>query len=225
MKFYKNFSLLIIIALFSYQASAQTNISLDNFSGIDFRAAGNVFLKKGNENSISIKNMKNITAEDFDIEVKKGKLIIQKQNKKDGSADFYITYTSLNRVVFSGAGNLESQNTIKNNTFEIVFSGAGNMDLDLKVDELEAILSGAGNMNLRGNATSAKLIMSGAGNLEAEDLVCQEATSILNGMGNLKVNASKSLEAIVSGIGDIYYKGNPTSTHFKTTGQGKIKKM
>ena len=102
--------------------------------------------------------------------------------------------------------------------------GAGNVTIDgVHEDSFSASLSGAGNMKASGQAKEVDLALSGAGNLNCFDLRGEDTHVDLSGAGNADVYASKSLEANMSGVGNLSYKGHPATVDKNKRGVGSIR--
>lgn len=54
-------------------------------------------------------------------------------------------------------------------------------------------------------------------------LVCCTCVVTISGTGNVKVNASEQLDAVVSGVGTVTYAGNPPIVHSTISGVGAIR--
>jgi hypothetical protein len=62
----------------------------------------------------------------------------------------------------------------------------------------------------------------GTGDVRLDTLTAQDAFATVSGSGRIKVNASRRLDATVSGIGSIVYTGAPTDLTKNVTGTGAI---
>ena len=98
--------------------------------------------------------------------------------------------------------------------------------IDVYLPELENItLKGAGNIKIdAGNASTLSLILSGAGNIEAKNYEVKNVNAILSGTGDIERWVTGNLSGNISGVGNIYYKGNPAKK-VKITGVGNIKSL
>jgi hypothetical protein len=59
-------------------------------------------------------------------------------------------------------------------------------------------------------------VLAGAGTLGLHDLVATDRTAQLQGTGTIRVYATSTLEAILTGAGTILYRGDPVVTTHKT---------
>ena len=66
--------------------------------------------------------------------------------------------------------------------------------------------------------------MSGTGNLQAFKLITENTTITSSGVGKAEIYASNSIEATLSGMGNLHYKGDPKDVDTKISGFGNIQK-
>jgi hypothetical protein len=102
-------------------------------------------------------------------------------------------------------------------------SGAGGATLSHVTGDSFAIeCSGAGTVKADGNVRSLELDVSGVGSIDAQRLVAQSAEANVSGVGSLKVYASDSLVAILSGVGSLTYFGHPRNVTRHSSGIGSV---
>jgi hypothetical protein len=110
-----------------------------------------------------------------------------------------------------GSGNFTAQGTVTADNIGLYINGSGNITLPaLNSNNIDCKIAGSGDVNLKGGTgKSASYNISGSGNIYAIDMPCQDASIRVSGSGNVSVNAANSLKIVVSGSGDVRYKGNP----------------
>jgi hypothetical protein len=88
---------------------------------------------------------------------------------------------------------------------------ATELTFDIYIPELKSIsLNGAGNYKINnGNTVELDYSISGAGNIDAQDFQVQNITISHSGVGNAKIWATNTLSGTLSGVGNVFYKGNP----------------
>ena len=137
---------------------------------------------------------------------------------------YYLTVKDLNSISISGAGKIQSNN-FKTNTLDIILSGSGEGNLaGLNVKKLTVNMSGAGKLIVAGKATEQTVTISGAGDYQAKELESKTATITIDGASNSIVNVTNVLNAIINGVGNIEYTGNP-KVNKQVTGGGNIQKI
>ncbi|MFQ5563738.1 MAG: head GIN domain-containing protein [Parvularculaceae bacterium] len=76
-------------------------------------------------------------------------------------------------------------------------------------ERLTVDLSGVGDVDVSGRCGELDALVSGVGELDASDLECRHVTVRVSGVGEAEVYASESVDAVVSGMGDITVYGSP----------------
>jgi len=151
-----------------------------------------------------------VTADDnlvalFTSEVKDGTLhlSVAKDKSVSGKRPLYkITVNDLQQLGVSGAGIVDA-------------SGLDGEGLAMSV-------AGSGEINAAGRIEDLTISISGSGSCNAAGLKARRAKVAVRGSGDLTVNASDELEAIVSGSGSVWYVGSPKITS-SLSGSGEIK--
>jgi len=103
-------------------------------------------------------------------------------------------------------------------------SGVG----DLKVtgvanDSLTLRLSGVGGVKVAGSTGTLRVEASGTGDVSAKDLTARTSTVVASGVGDTHVTASQSVDATLSGVGDISIYGHPSQVRKSRSGVGAIR--
>ena len=202
----------------------QTEIrALPDFNSVDMTTAGKVFISTGAEQQVSVTVDDNI-AEYITTTVRNGKLYIG--TKPDMSLSnmnltVNLTMTDLNELVASSAGSIIGKNRFEAQDIRLILSSAGNIWLELESDCIYSNLSSAGNLFLSGKAREHNIIVSSAGNLYAFDLMTETTKITLSSAGNAEVYVTQLLEATLSSIGSLYYKGHPT-IYKNLSSKGKV---
>ena len=106
----------------------------------------------------------------------------------------------------------------------IELSGAGDIKMDISAPKLTAQISGVGSIYLKGVAVDADFDVSGAGSAHCYGLTADNVSATISGVGSAEVHADKKLEADVSGVGSIHYKGNATDIDQHVSGAGSVSK-
>jgi hypothetical protein len=157
-------------------------------------------------------------------EVNRNTLRISNTKNIEGSdgVTLRISYPELERLEIGGAANISNTGTVEARNLEIEVRGAAVVDLEMEVRKLELELSGASSVNFQGAARQLDADLSGAGNLEAYELRVRDANVSLSGIGSAEVYVTDNLQAKVSGVGGIRYRGNPQNIQRQVSGVGSI---
>jgi hypothetical protein len=95
---------------------------------------------------------------------------------------------------------------------------------NVKTDEFNVEASGAGSLQISGETKTLDVGMSGAGELKARNLHAESVQIKLSGAAHADVYATQSLDASVSGAGNIDYYGDPKNIKEDRSGAGEISK-
>ncbi|HAA10866.1 MAG TPA: hypothetical protein DCE41_03875 [Cytophagales bacterium] len=230
----KHASFLLLMLSFSactgafFDVSGNGNIVSENreiqdFSRIHLKGGYQVLITEGNTPSVEIETDENLM-EYIKTEVKGDRLIIESTSSLYSQSGIVIniTYTSLEAIDVSGAASVENYGTVAGESLDMNISGAAEIDLKVDVMELDINTSGAGSLSLSGEAQDASFSLSGAGNVEAYSLTTTDCKVSVSGVGGAEVYVTGRLDAQVSGVGGISYKGDPEDVSQKVSGIGSI---
>lgn len=197
---------------------------ISDFSGLEIGGNYKLSLEEGNAPSLTIKTDENLL--DFiNVESHNDKLYINNVHtlKSTDGIYIYITYKNLNEISCSGTSFIKNKGSLKTDHLKVDMSGAGAVEMDLEVNNLDVDLSGAGMVKFTGYAENENFDISGAGGLKAFNLKSNNCDISLSGIGGAEVFVTEKLDATISGIGGISYRGQPNIIERHITGLGKIK--
>ncbi|WP_036383416.1 head GIN domain-containing protein [Muricauda sp. MAR_2010_75] len=202
--------------------------SVGNYDGVALAGWFDVDLVDGREGEITLEGESNLL-EYVKTEVKNGTLVIKVErgvNLRPSSwgKGIHITVPieSISEVSLSGSGDIVGKTTIKSNRFSTRIAGSGDISLMVEAQDIEAALSGSGDINLSGKTMDFNVQVSGSGDIKAYDLEAEHVTAAVSGSADIRVTANQSIDARVSGSGDIHYRGNPKKINSKSSGSGDI---
>ena len=196
---------------------------LENFSAIEIEGSYTIELEQG-EPALLIKTDENLLP--FIVtEVKGNTLKLKSKENLKGSDGIVvrISYPELEKLEVGGSANISNMGTLQAEDLDIEVSGAALVDLEVEVKKLSLDLSGASSVSFQGTARQLDADLSGAGNLEAYELRVRDASVNLSGIGSAEVYVTDNLQAKVSGVGSINYKGEPQNIQRQVSGVGSIK--
>jgi len=163
-------------------------------------------------------------------EVNYGKLVLNNNNKcnwlRDLDNKFTVTITVKDLVAIEnfGAGNINFQDTLHTNVFQIDNrEGSGNLNLILDCNEAYLKThTGPADIIASGKVNYCYVYCAGNGyfrgrQLESKDVYVQSVST-----GNCYVNASNSLTVRIEYDGDVYYTGNPATIESVISGNGQL---
>ena len=203
--------------------------SVGPYDGVALSGSFDVELVAGTEGSLTLKGDDNIL-EHLETEVKNGTLHIKPEKGynlepsswKDGGILITVPVESIDEVSLSGSGDIVGKTRLKSESLRASMSGSGDISLEVEAGQVVVALSGSGDIALSGTAGRAEIRVSGSGDVKAYELQAREVEAVVAGSADIRVTATESLTARVSGSGDIHYRGNPAKLDAKTSGSGDI---
>ena len=92
----------------------------------------------------------------------------------------------------------------------------------IKASDFELNYEGVGAVKVEGKVTNLILNAKGVGRVDAKSLKSQIANVLVNGIGEVSVHASDTLNANLNGIGSMTYYGNPAHVNKVVSGLGNV---
>lgn len=203
--------------------------TVSNFKNVLVSGGMDVFIAQGDVKPVKIETDDNLLqyveviqqGDDLVIREKKG-FNLDPSNK----IKVYVTAPVYRNIHLSGAGNILSEGKIMNSDdMEIHVSGAGDVKMELKAPAVKVNLSGAGSITLKGDTKDVDVSLSGAGSAHCFDLLAENTKVKVSGVGDADVYASVSIDAHVSGVGSVKYKGGASNVSQHVSGVGSVSKV
>jgi len=193
-----------------------------DFDELELRGDYKVNLIESDEPGVEIEADENLMG-DIEVDVIGRSLRIESERiRSRRGITVNVFYKELNGISAGGATDLSTRTPIRTKFFDLSMSGAGEIDLDFEGEKLSISMSGAGDIQLSGKTTDLDVRISGAGGLDSYDLKTEYARVRISGVGGAEVYVTRELEAHISGLGDINYKGNPNVVDKNISGLGSI---
>jgi hypothetical protein len=129
----------------------------------------------------------------------------------------YTPYIDLARLTGSGSITCDDLYT---DDLKIEVTGSGYIDMrNLDALTVDAMITGSGDIILDGITDYSEFTISGSGRFECFYLEQETCVSTISGSGDMEVYASRLLDCVISGSGNIYYRGYPRIiAHISGTG-------
>ncbi len=213
---------LVFLTAFGQESEVR---SVGSFSGIKAAEAIDVYLKKGDKESVKVE----ATGTDISNVLTEVSGSYLKIHMKDGryrsrNVKVYVTYVNLTKIHASSASNVFSEGTIRANSLDISTSSAANIEISVNAESVSVEASSAGDVVLEGSAKSIEVEVSSAGEVDAYGLESERARASVSSGGSAKISVSKELNAQASSGGSIRYRGAPAKTNTNSSSGGSVKK-
>lgn len=207
--------------LFISNNFAQQIRAVEDFSVMQLGDSFTVIISQSDKNTVIIEADETI-AKQIKTEVIDGVLTIT-NNGNNIIKPIKIGVKNLSKLIISGAVDIKSENQLLTEKIAIEKSGIGDVILNINAKEIITHQSGEGDLTLKGSTQILNSKVDGAGNLKASQLIAEKVIIAVSGVGYGIVNAKQSIEAEVSGSGNIIYKGKPSERKIEITGTGSIR--
>ena len=201
----------------------EEKITIDEFDRLEIGGAFIVKLTQDESDEVIVETDENLL--DFiEIAVRGNTLEVNSERRLDSREGIIISIPiqELTRLSSSGASEVMTTNPIQTENLDIDLSGAGKLDLKLDAQDISLDISGASLIYLEGAAQTLDINMSGASSLEASELEVKDCFAQISGVGKILVNVTGTLDAEVSGLGEVVYVGEPESVKGDVSGVGNI---
>lgn len=199
-----------------------------SFSGIKTGEAIDVYLKKGDKESVKVEvsgdNLGNVITEVVGSYLK----IHMRENssffRKNDNVKVYVTYVKINKIYASSAANVFAEGVLQAEDLELQASSAADIELKIEARDVRVHASSAADIILEGTAKSINADASSSGEIDAYALQVESADAQASSAGSIKLSVSQALEAGASSGGSIRYRGNPSRTNTHSSSGGSVKK-
>ncbi|MBN8701577.1 MAG: DUF2807 domain-containing protein [Bacteroidetes bacterium] len=143
--------------------------------------------------------------------------------KTSEKASILIKVPKLNELEINGSGNIKSKGTLTTDNIALITKSTGSMDLNIKASEINATIHSIGVIKLAGETSVLNTEITGVGSIDAFELQSNKTKVSISGAGSAQVQAKDKLEASVSGVGSVVYKGTPSEKIIEVSGLGAVK--
>lgn len=203
--------------------------SVGDYTAVSSSGFWDVMIAYGDGNHVQIEGDENLLNY-IETKVEDGKLTIKARKntnlRSKNKITVYVSLTKMTGISLSGSGDIIGQGKFRNEgKTDFKLSGSGNIQMSFdRVTEADVSISGSGNIRLAGSANTVNARISGSGNADCSDLNSDDASAHVSGSGNIKLNANKSVDASISGSGNVSYKGAASNVKKHIAGSGRLVK-
>jgi len=194
----------------SWDDNATRTYQVQPFTKIYLEGGYKVILEQGAKAGLRIKTDEdNFQYIDVQSDASSLSLKITKKHFNFDELVLYITFKDLENLVIEGGINLETKGYVELKDFYLHVSGGANIEMNMKATKLKVIGEGGVKFEFDGIADELDASVSGAGYLDASDLKTKRTNCKIEGLCAASVYATELLNATISGMGKIRYKGDP----------------
>jgi hypothetical protein len=201
-------------------------VFLGDFHAVKVAGIYNIVLIQDSANQLVITGKNDINS--IDAVIKDDTLIIDNHKKMSFNTDrntLSLHFSKMKYMVTYDPVNISNSDTIRADFF--YYEAIGEIaDVNLVIDcfYLYVVINfnTLGHFYLNGQANGCTLINSYGSSIFANNLSCRNAVIDNGSAGDVYVNASENIKALIRGTGNIYFYGNPVVGSVERTGSGKM---
>lgn len=204
------------------------NREIGHFTGIAFSLPGNVELRMGNTESITIETDDNLLPL-IETVVEGGILRIRTVKKHTGIETRHLKIVvqakDIERLSLGGSGSIDAD-ALKGAKVQIDLGGSGTINVKgIEAESMSVTLGGSGNLKAGGGAArKLSLSIGGSGDVQLGQVKANDVSVSIGGSGQATVWASEALSVSIAGSGDVNYYGDP-KTSKSVVGSGGLRRL
>jgi hypothetical protein len=180
------------------------------FTKIHLEGTFKVILEQGTQSGLRIKTAKdNFKYIDVNSDSQSISLKITKKHFDFDELILYISFKDLDELFIEGGISLETKGYVELKDFYLHVEGGADIEMNMKANKVRVVGQGGVNLEFAGIADELDASISGAGYMDAIDLKTRKSVFKIEGVGAGSVYATEELNATISGVGKIRYKGDP----------------
>jgi hypothetical protein len=222
--------IILVISIFMNVISlaGEMEVNVDDFTKIT--AVGNfkVSLVKSTETKVQvINNDDKVTDEDIVIEVKATELILKIKNDtyKQRSIEFIVYYNEVFEIHAKRGVIVKADSEFKSDKIDLSVNTGGHIVVKVDCNTVDVTIKNGGTIRVAGTSENANYFISKGGNIAGFNLRVDNVKSEVLFGGEILLNVTKSLYAVVKSGGTIKYKGKPEKVDESVKIGGKIVKL
>ena len=159
---------------------------------------------------------------DTEVRVADNWLIIEEHGSIDQHQVITIFVPEIRQLDSYGSSDIYGESEFRQNgNMELGLYGSGEIDMYLDLDNLDVFLSGSGDVYVEGYADNVDIANTGSGWVRSFNLNSDFSDITISGSGSAEVTVDNDLDILISGSGDVFYKGHPVISS-SITGSGKV---
>lgn len=192
-----------------------------DFDRIELATSSNVQIIQSDLHRVVVRGEKR-DVDDTEVRVINGRLVIEEHGHIDDDQIIYIYVPVITRLESRGSSDVYGESNFQQQAdMNIELRGSGEIDLYVDTDNINIENSGSGDVYLEGLADNVDVFLSGSGWVRTFNLPTDFADVRVSGSGSAEVTVDTDLDVIISGSGDVRYKGHP-NIHSTITGSGRL---
>lgn len=144
-----------------------------------------------------------------------------------GASDSHLLFANVNQCNIEVSGANDVVLKLRGETTSLMYKASGACDISAsteKVRNLIVEMSGSCDAVWDGVVQYANISCSGASDLVGRNLKANKALLRASGSSEIYMSVADEIEAMASGVGSIYYYGNPQKSQISESGSGDVQR-
>lgn len=201
---------------------------LAHFNGVALSLPGNMELRIGNTEGITIETDDNLLPL-IETVIENGTLKIRptkrNTNLQAHTLKIVLSAKDVERLSLGGSGSIDSD-ALRGNKLQFDLGGSGSIRLKgMEGDAVAITVGGSGNFKSGGGkAGSLSVSIGGSGDVDVSQVQVSDASVSVAGSGTANVWATSGLSVTIAGSGDVNYYGDPKVSR-SVVGSGGTKRL
>lgn len=200
-----------------------------SFHSIQVSNAIECYISQGDEESIAVSAYPEGLRERVLITTDKGVLKVRMKDEKGWRGSYrnrqlkvYVSFRELDRILLTGASQMQFVGGMKAEQLSIACSGASDMKGEVEAKQISVELTGASRLDIKGKVNLLGVQASGASDFNGYELLTQDCRVDASGASNVRVNVQEGFDVLATGASTVDYKGEPRLKSVKTNGASSL---
>ena len=208
--------------------TTETRTIHDDFSHVKGSQGLDIYLEKGNENSVRVEADENlhqyidVFVEDQTLRIK---VVRHKNIGRAKSKKIYVTYTDINAISASSGADIIVNSILKSEYITLKSSSGADLDVEVNAKKTIANCSSGADIKLSGKSRNFEAKASSGSDISAKNLLTKNSYAKASSGADISLRVTHNLEVRTSSGGNVNYYGNPENVSKNKSLSGSVRKM
>lgn len=209
------------------EGSSHRTWTVTDFTGISVAGSPSVRIVPGEQPGVSASG-NDESLRELTVGVRDGVLHIRPGEspwfKRTGKLNVVVRYRAIDELKVAGSADVTTSEPIElsDDLLRLSVTGSGDVHLPfVKAKSLSALIRGSGELKLGGEVDQQSIAVTGSGSYQAPGLISARADVAVAGSGNAYLYVSDTLNARVTGSGEVRHRGSAHVTQ-SIAGSGTV---
>ena len=218
-------SIIILMLMSGLYGQNRITVTLQDFTSLSVSGRADVEILPSDSHKMSI-TARDGRPEEVEYEIRKGELKIRTKPdlKKENEIAIRIPYSVLSSIEASAGAVINSREELKSKDLNLKAIAGGKIELTVETAMIDAKSTQGSDIILYGTTQYQNVLANTGGNYLAYELESEEAIVKASSGSQIKVKASKKLNATASSKGFVGYVGDPETLQIQTSLGGIIER-